>query len=178
MPKISPITAGGLETKEVTTSDFALGRQKKEKIVAFSEKETKQVRDIFSFRARYAIREQELGGKIPSEMDQATAEVAKLLQTGKGLEELSREQMALAYYALRETGESDEYLDKAVEGLKGEKLRDERKKEQKLLKKTTADFERRLVGRNYGEARNVLAKLIHKANPFERDPRATTRELL
>jgi hypothetical protein len=183
MPKISTATAGALEAKEAVTTAFTVGRQIKKKPILFSPKQTEQVRDIFSFRTRYAIREQELEGKIPSEMDQTTAEVAKLLSESKDLGELSSQQMALTYFSLREVIDDPQhkYWTKAVEGLKGRKRQRELRREKKLVRRTIYDFERRLIGRNYGRTGEYFAGCFHRLKVnfgLDKEPRARARELL
>lgn len=161
MPKISGDTTASIEQKDgVMTSDFTLGRQDKVKPVVFSQKQTEQIMSVLGFRAAAAIRLQEQEDKIPSEMDQAAAEIFKLIKENGSLEGLNKQQLAIAYFSLREIGETSnhEYYKWAIEGkrkkrflglgLKSEtKSKAEYKKEEiELIQNTVADLERSLTG--------------------------------
>ncbi len=151
MPKISPATVGALESKELTTAAFRIGRHEERRIDFFPCQE--KVKSILSFRARTAVKLQESGLKMPTELDQATAEISKLLREGKNLNDLSPQQIAQAYFSIREIDDNKqhEYWTWVVESYSGKKRNRVLQKERKVLKRTLGDFERRLVGRDYGK---------------------------
>lgn len=165
MPRIPSQTAGALETKELATPAFRVGRHK-ERTIDLSPCQ-KKVEDILSFRGKTAARLQEAEGRVPSELDQGAAEVAKLLKEGKNLNDFSPQQIAQTYFILRETQGDREtqgskaYKDWVVKGLPAGKHKERVwERESKLLEQTIGDFERRLVGRRYGKTIESIIRAI------------------
>lgn len=159
MPRIPSQTAGALETKELATPAFRVGRHK-ERAIDLSPCQ-KKVEGILSFRGKTAARLQEAEGRVPSELDQGAAEVAKLLKEGKNLNDFSPQQIAQTYFILRETQGSKAYKDWVVEGLPaGKHKKRVWERESKLLEQTIGDFERRLVGRRYGKTIESIIRAI------------------
>lgn len=175
MPRISSQTAEGLEAKELTTSAFRLGRHK-EGLIDLSPCQN-DIHNILLFRAREAARRQEQEDRMPTETDQAAAEIAVLLQEGENLNDFTPQQIGQIYFILRETQTSKEYFDWVVEGIRHPKERDRLiKKEKEFLRRTITDFERRLVGRDYGGGEDAVRRVFYRAWYGRERPAA--RELL
>jgi hypothetical protein len=172
MPQISPQTAEAVQQSEgLNTAQFREGMGWPAKTVNLDACQDK-VNRVLEFKARKAVQRQKefeagmAGGKPPSEMDQAAAQLWAALKEGKSLNELPASQVAQVYFILRDIqagGKSGEFYQEATKDIKDPGVRQSmRVKEFYKTEDLIGDFERRLVGREYGKRTDAFKAWFHR----------------